>query len=157
MHYVIGDIHNNNRLLQNMLEKIAFGSEDRLYLLGDLFDRGGDDADPAGLYFTVLGLGERCAVVRGNHEQWLASYLRRYHALPEKKRPYCEPYYYNTFDIMQMLTPVDLEQFEAFLCTLPLQRELVLGEKKYLFAHAMASHPDAIKEPEHYLMGNVSF
>lgn len=39
VHYVIGDIHNNNRKFDEMLKKIRFLQKDHLYLLGDLFDR----------------------------------------------------------------------------------------------------------------------
>ena len=65
MHYVIGDIHNNNRKFAEMLEKIGFSQEDHLYLLGDLFDRNSWEPDPIGVYFNMLKLENRCTVVRG--------------------------------------------------------------------------------------------
>ena len=37
---------------------------------------------------------------------------------------------------------------------LPLQKELELDGKKYLFAHAMTSHPDVREKDRYYLMGN---
>lgn len=76
MHYVIGDIHNDNRRFSKMLEKIGFSKEDHLFLLGDLFDRNSNEPDPIGVYFNALKLEDRCSVVRGNHDAWLAK--RRY-------------------------------------------------------------------------------
>lgn len=156
MHYVIGDIHNENRKLETMLKKIAFSENDHVYLLGDLFDRGGESANPAGVYFTVLGLGERCTVVRGNHDQWLADYIRYYEGLPERKRKDCWPYVYNSFAMLQRrLTPVDLLQLADFVDGLPLQERLELEGKNYLFAHAMTFPPGKWKKREHYLMGGL--
>ena len=93
MHYVIGDVHNDAGRLHQILDMIGFkqdGEEaDHLYLLGDLFDRGGAAADPVEVYFTVLGLGASCTAVEGNHDRWLAAYIRSYYsyyALPERKR-----------------------------------------------------------------------
>ena len=43
--YAISDVHGMGHLLDQMLEKIAFSEADRLYVLGDLIDRG---PDPAG-------------------------------------------------------------------------------------------------------------
>ena len=44
--YAISDVHGMGHLLDRMLEKIAFSEADRLYILGDLIDRG---PDPAGV------------------------------------------------------------------------------------------------------------
>lgn len=156
MHYVMGDIHNENRKLQTMLKKIDFGEKDHVFLLGDLFDRGGESANPAGVYFTVLGLGERCTVVRGNHDQWLADYIRYYEALSEEKRITCWPYVYNSFAMLQQrLTPVDLLQLADVINGFPLQEKLELEGKNYLFAHAMTFPPRGQKRKEYYLMGGL--
>ena len=42
MKYVISDIHGMWDKYQNMLERINFGAEDELYVLGDVIDRGAD-------------------------------------------------------------------------------------------------------------------
>ena len=79
MHYIITDIHNDNRRFTELLQKINLTEKDHLYLLGDLFDRCEDHADPVGVYFQMLGLGEQCTVIRGNHDHWLANYIFRYY------------------------------------------------------------------------------
>ena len=45
MHYVIGDIHNDNRRFFEMLKKIGFSEEDHL------FDRNSYEPDPIGVYY----------------------------------------------------------------------------------------------------------
>ena len=37
---IIGDIHGCDQMLHALLDKVKLGPEDRLILLGDLFDRG---------------------------------------------------------------------------------------------------------------------
>ena len=69
---IIGDIHGCHSMLLALLEKIAPGAEDRLILLGDLFDRGSESWE---VYQTVLqldeALGDRLILLRGNHEDYL--------------------------------------------------------------------------------------
>lgn len=156
MHYVIGDIHNDNRKLCGILRQISFGTKDHVYLLGDLFDRGGEDADPAGVYFTILELGERCTVVRGNHDQWLADYIRHYTSFSDEERWKCQPYTYNSFKLLQQrLTSADLLQLADFISGLSLQAKLEWEQKKYLFAHAMTFPPGNWKKRGYYLMGGL--
>ncbi len=69
---VIGDIHGCNDALNALLEKVQPAEEDMLVLLGDLFDRGPDSWE---VFRTVQDLaqrrGERFALLRGNHEDYL--------------------------------------------------------------------------------------
>lgn len=111
MHYIITDIHNDNRRFTELLQKINLTEKDHLYLLGDLFDRCEDHADPVGVYFQMLGLGEQCTVIRGNHDHWLANYIFRYYGREEKDRALLQPYPYNSFQMLrERLTEVDLKQ-----------------------------------------------
>lgn len=49
MHYVIGDIHNNNIKFAEMLEKIDFSQEDHLYL----HDSGSWHREPDGKFVRI--------------------------------------------------------------------------------------------------------
>lgn len=69
MHYVIGDIHNEAKKLRSILEQINIGAGDELIVLGDIFDRGGDEPDPVGVYFMLSGIQGKCTWIRGNHDQ----------------------------------------------------------------------------------------
>ena len=70
---IIGDIHGCDQALKRLLEQIQPDMKsDRLILLGDLFDRGPESWE---VFQTVKKLeavfGERFALLRGNHEDYL--------------------------------------------------------------------------------------
>ncbi len=70
---IIGDIHGCSSALSRLLERLRLDyRQDRLILLGDLFDRG---PDSWGVYQLVRSLadeyGERFALLKGNHEDYL--------------------------------------------------------------------------------------
>ena len=105
MHYVTSDIHNDNQKLQELLKVLNLKDDDKLFLLGDLFDRSNHNPDPVGVYFAILALEDKCQVIRGNHEQELAEYIASYYQTPEKKRIKLEPYPYNTFELLKAFNP----------------------------------------------------
>lgn len=158
MHYVIGDIHNELGKLNSILNQIQLTGEDELIVLGDVFDRGGFDADPVGVYFALTGIQGKCTWVRGNHDQWLADYIKTYYGKKEKSRSKMPLYQYNSFELLsQRLTEVDMLNLADLILKLPLQKEAVIDNTNYLFAHAMTSHPNVHKTTEYYLMGNMLF
>ena len=142
MHYVIGDIHNESKKLDGILKQIRLTQDDEVIVLGDLFDRGGADADPVGVYFMLAGLQGKCIWIRGNHDQWLADYIKKYFLLSERRRRKLSPYSYNSFDLMrQRMTETDMLNLADTIGKLPLQKEIEIQGKKYLLAHAMTSFP----------------
>lgn len=64
VHYVMSDIHGHYREYQEMLELIQFGDDDRLFILGDVIDRG---PDGGALLMDVLN-DNRVTLLLGNHE-----------------------------------------------------------------------------------------
>lgn len=155
MHYVTSDIHNDNQKLEKLLKHIGFSEADHLYIVGDLFDRADYAPDPVGVYFNVLKLGERCTVIRGNHDVWLAEYILKYYNMPEKKRVKARPYEYNSFELLSdRVAPVDMLELAYYILSCPLHVELSLGEEKYLLAHAATTLPEQPRGEEYYLMGD---
>ena len=69
---IIGDIHGCDQKLHALLDKTLPGSEDRLILLGDLFDHGLESWE---VFQTIRKLdesyGSRFVLLRGNHEDYL--------------------------------------------------------------------------------------
>lgn len=154
MNYVIGDIHNDNKRFAEMLKMIDFSEKDHLFLLGDLFDRTLYEPDPIGVYFRVLELGDRCTVVRGNHDTWLAKYIVDYYDTSEKRRNRLTPYPYNSFVILtERLPEVDMLDLARKIMEWPLQICVEVDGVKYLLAHACTSTPDRRMSDELYLMG----
>lgn len=143
MHYITSDIHNDSEKLRELLKRINLKKEDKLYILGDLFDRSNYNPDPVGIYFTILALGDKCQVIRGNHEQELAEYITTYFQTKERKRKDIEPYRYNSFELLlERLTPIDVQNIATWILEMPLQLEVKVNETKYLLAHAMTVNPN---------------
>ena len=69
---IIGDIHGCDRALRVLLDVVQPSEEDRLILLGDLFDRGLESWE---VFQTVkkleASLESRFVLLRGNHEDYL--------------------------------------------------------------------------------------
>ena len=64
MTYVISDIHGNYNQFEKMLKKIKFNSSDKMYILGDVIDRG---TEPIRLLKKISQM-ENVFLVIGNHE-----------------------------------------------------------------------------------------
>ena len=152
--FAISDTHNDNKRLVKMLKNIKFNDGDHLYVLGDIFDRSGNDADPVGVYFTLLGLGDQCTFIQGNHDVWLAKYIKEYYQRTPKERDRLGKYYYNSFELMDSrLTQVDMLEIADAVLKWPLQISAVVEGQSYLFAHAMTSPEDVQEDADYYLMG----
>lgn len=65
--YVTSDAHGHLRAFDAALEQISLGADDRLYVLGDMVDRG---PDPVGVLRLVRSL-PNAQVLMGNHEDML--------------------------------------------------------------------------------------
>jgi serine/threonine protein phosphatase 1 len=71
----IGDIHGCAETLQALLTRIAPGSEDALYFLGDYIDRGPDSRGVIDTILDLINRGIPVHALRGNHEQLLLDSL----------------------------------------------------------------------------------
>lgn len=155
MHYVVSDIHNDYQKFCELLKMIEFSKDDKLFILGDLFDRSDYNPNPVDLYFKVMELGDNCSMIRGKHDEWLAAYILKYYQMPEWKRRKTEPYQYNTFRCLtRRLVEVDIQNLARQILTWPLQLSVQVNNEKYLLAHAMTSKPECAENKYYYLIGN---
>ncbi len=76
--YIIGDVHGSSLTLQQVLEQLSVN--DRLFIVGDLFDRGDDSVGVFDLIQRSLNnkSGPLILCVRGNHEELFLQAMRYY-------------------------------------------------------------------------------
>jgi serine/threonine protein phosphatase 1 len=68
--FVIGDVHGCAATLRRLVDTVLRPfPDDRIYLLGDLIDRGPDSKGVLDFIFELRGRGLSVGSVRGNHEQ----------------------------------------------------------------------------------------
>lgn len=116
--YAIGDIQGCFRELMQLLDNLGFSeSRDRLWLVGDLVNRGPDSLP---VLRFVKGLGDRAVTVLGNHDLHLVMLAEGY------GRANAE----DTLD--EVLAAPDREELIAWLRTQPLFRV----EDEYATVHA---------------------
>ncbi len=74
MHYVIGDVHNNIKELQNLIIVIQPGETDTLCFLGDLIDKN-TGTEECITYITQLCEEFSVVILKGNHDYVWEKYL----------------------------------------------------------------------------------
>lgn len=136
--YCISDIHNDAKRFKEMLIKIEFSPDDRLYILGDIFDRG---SEPVELYHEILKY-ENIIPIKGNHDDFLAKSIRK-----------------NSFEseshqlLAKRLTDVDLKSLATWIEVMPLYKVFELNGEKFMLAHAETTKRPLEKSDEFFLMG----
>jgi serine/threonine protein phosphatase 1 len=130
--YAIGDIHGGAKTLHALLGRLGLRRrEDRLYLLGDLIDRGPDSRGVLDTIINLRGAGFTVRPVRGNHEDMLLRNISGDHDIWSQH--WAEELGVKTLQSFGIREAGELpEQYVNLLMSLPLL-EL---EDDYVFVHA---------------------
>lgn len=83
MDYCISDIHGEYGMLCRLLEKINFSKDDRLFVLGDMIDKGRDSVR----VLKLLSSMPNVYCIQGNHEY---DFIKYYHSLMQSAQDYDE-------------------------------------------------------------------
>lgn len=83
MDYCISDIHGEYGMLCRLLEKINFSKDDRLFVLGDMIDKGRDSVR----VLKLLSSMPNVYCIQGNHEY---DFIKYYHSLMQSAQEYDE-------------------------------------------------------------------
>ena len=79
MTYIISDIHGEYELFMRLLDKIKFSSGDKIYVLGDMIDKGTQSAR----LLNCLRKMPQATCIYGNHEY---DFIKYYHAQMKNER-----------------------------------------------------------------------
>ena len=129
--YVLSDIHGRLATFDRMLEQLAFGDDDQLFVLGDMVDRG---SDPVGVLRHIRAL-PNARVLRGNHEELMLD------ALNHPNDALAQDNWARNGGISTALglsSCADEERIELidWISSLPTYAYTFIDGRPYLFAHA---------------------
>lgn len=129
--YVFSDVHGHFRTLDRLLERVSPTSDDRIFMLGDMIDRG---PDPIAVVKCCHEL-PNTTVLMGNHEDLMLSYYADPH----------DPGNQINWEIngagptqrgLRELPPEERVELARWLFTLPLYAQTEVGGRRFLLVHA---------------------
>ena len=131
MIYCMADLHGERDLFLRMLAQLRFSDRDRLFILGDVIDRGADGVD---LLEQIMG-APNMTMLLGNHEQMCLSTLG-----PRNEFGARELWRQNggmpTFrTLLYRRTPRERNRILRFLSGLPDFLELTVGNRNFHLVH----------------------
>lgn len=129
--YVMSDLHGVYDKYIDMLNLISFSEKDKLYILGDIIDRGTASVK---LFCDIMKRNNVVALL-GNHE------LMMYDALTKNGRSYYYLWMNNggemTEEELSQLSDEEIENVIEYVSNMPVViPELVVNDKKYYLAHS---------------------
>lgn len=128
--YVMSDIHGEADRFHQMLELIKFSSSDRLYILGDVVDRG---PDGIALIREIMKM-KKTTLLLGNHEYMMLGYYSKDVTEIEIRRwnkNGNEP----TVSAMDKLTARERKSVLSFLSKLRTSIRLEINKKSFYLVH----------------------
>ena len=129
--YVFSDVHGHFGTLDRLLERVSPTSDDTIFMLGDMIDRG---PDPMGVVKCCYNL-PNTTVLMGNHEDLMLSY----YADPTDLTAQMNWEINGAGPTQSGLRSLPLEErveLARWLFTLPLYAQTEVGGRRYLLVHA---------------------
>lgn len=140
MQYVISDIHGDFFHFCKMLEKINFSSCDRLYILGDVLDKGGQNLKTLDFIRKNPGM----QMIKGNHEYLCERYLKG--VITGNLWDRCGGS--QTRREVDSLSEEKKEELRDYLTHLPIYKKVKAGQKEYFLTHSGFNADFAVMSPE---------
>ena len=132
--YVMSDIHGEGRRFYTMLDKIGFGPQDQLYILGDVIDRG---TDGVVLLWKILSEPNMHLII-GNHEQMCLDAYSPNASFVDVLR-WTRNGSEHTMRAMDRLQPEEREALLSQLAALPDHVLLTVGDRHFYLVHGFAA------------------
>lgn len=129
--YVFSDVHGHHRTLERLLERVSPATEDAVWILGDMVDRG---PDPVAVMRTCRDL-KNAHVLMGNHEDMMLQAFK--HSRNVTLRFQWEMNGgATTAEGLAALSEEECLDFIEWVDDLPLGAHIKVGERQYLLVHA---------------------
>ena len=130
MHYVMSDLHGEKDRFDAMLKLINFSIEDKLFILGDVLDRG---PEPIALLRQIMSM-PNVQMLLGNHEHMCLEYYK-VDPEPVAIRRWDKNNNQVTKDGLASLSVFQRAEVFDYMKNLPLNLEIEVAGKKYHLVH----------------------
>lgn len=131
MTYVMSDIHGRQDAFDSILSQIRMTGNDRLYIIGDVIDRGPDSIE---LLRRVRSMPDTTLIL-GNHEYMMINRLRHPHDFFPMRLWYINGGE-DTENQFMKLSESEREELLRYLEGLPVQEEISVNSKTFILVHA---------------------
>ncbi len=155
MIYVMSDLHGCYDKYKAMLEKINFNTEDTLYILGDVVDRGEGGIK---ILFDMMSRPNVIPII-GNHEYMAYKVLKslktevledNYESLTGDYVSWIQNGGYSTLEAFLKLSEEKRERVLEYIGEFELYVELAVGNNEFLLVHGGLGNFDAEKDIDEY-------
>ncbi len=167
MIYVISDIHGCYKEYKKLLEKIHFGEEDELYVLGDVVDRG---PEPMKVLQDMM-LRPNVYPILGNHDYVALCILEKLNVEIQEENAQSHlsekdllDYMYwikdggkTTAEAFRRLSAQERADILEYIKEFSLCEEVFLGEKRYILVHADLHDFEEGKDLDDYALADFLF
>lgn len=138
--YVMSDVHGQYEAYQDVLEQISFdkfSKRDRLYILGDVIDRG---ADSIKIIQHIMKNRDKITLLMGNHELMMVEsypFPKINLTNTSKARLWARNGGDTTYDEFSVLSNIERNDILDYLRELPYNKIIQVNNRKYYLVHAM--------------------
>lgn len=166
MIYCVSDIHGDFIRYQTMLKMINFSSDDTLYVLGDVIDRG---TESMRILFDMMSR-DNVIPIAGNHEymalqclSWLNQEITEetLKNLSQEKLEELQIWMYNggsaTLKEYKKLSKEEQKKVFDYISDFSLYEEVEVKGKKFVLVHAGIGNFDECKSMEDYVLDELIF
>ena len=129
MNYVISDIHGDFNRFLKILKKINLGSDDILYIIGDIPDRGNQTFE----LLDFVMKANNVIHIKGNHELFLQQYLEGNSKIIEKYPQYGGTPVINS---LKSISVERKERYHKYLSDLPIYKIIAVNGVEYVLTHS---------------------
>ena len=139
--YVFSDVHGHFRPLDRLLERVSPSSDDRIYMLGDMIDRGPEPIEVVKCCHDL----PNTTVLMGNHEDLMLSYYI------DPRNPTNQINWEingaaSTQQGFRALPADERVELATWMFTLPIYAQVEVADQRYLLVHAGI---DPVRIPAH--------
>ena len=130
MIYVMSDIHGDRDKFEKIMKKIELKPDDKLYVLGDIIDRG---KDGIGILLDLMKM-DNAIVLLGNHEWMFLNAIKPTANMNDIKLWYRN--YGNVTHDAYLELPIETQnKLQEFILHMPITAEVTINGKNYLLVH----------------------